>query len=178
MGESVVSDFMAGLIQFNSLPEQEARKSLLRCCGSRRWVCAMLENRPFSSETELLRHAARVWSELSREDFLEAFAHHPRIGGNDARLAKFAETKDWAQGEQSGAEKAPKDILASLAAGNAQYEQRFGYLFIVCATGKSAEEMLGLLRARLSNSPEPELKIAAAEQAKITTLRLKKLLAG
>jgi 2-oxo-4-hydroxy-4-carboxy-5-ureidoimidazoline decarboxylase len=150
--------------------------ALKRCCGSAGWVQGMLMRRPFKGEKDLFAAADQVWRKLSKADYLEAFAHHPRIGGKDALREKFAATRAWAQGEQAGAKAASEATIEALAAGNAQYERRFGYIFIVCATGKSADEMLALLQARLPNSPDQELALAAGEQAKITAIRLKKLL--
>lgn len=169
---------MAGLQALNALAAKQAREAFQRCCGSAGWVQGMLMRRPFKSEADLFSAADEVWQGLSKADFLEAFAHHPRIGGKDALRAKFAATRDWAEGEQSGASKASEDTLEALSQSNAQYEKRFGYIFIVCATGKSAGDILELLHARLSHSPDRELAIAAGEQAKITALRLKKLLEG
>ncbi|MBI3553051.1 MAG: 2-oxo-4-hydroxy-4-carboxy-5-ureidoimidazoline decarboxylase [Elusimicrobia bacterium] len=167
---------MAGLQSLNELPPKKAREAFLRCCGSAGWVQGMLMRRPFKTETDLFAAADEIWQRLSKADFLEAFARHPRIGGKDALRAKFAATLGWAQGEQAGAREASEEVLEALSQGNAQYEKRFGYIFIVCATGKSAAEMLALLHARLPHSPDKELAIAAGEQAKITALRLKKLL--
>jgi 2-oxo-4-hydroxy-4-carboxy-5-ureidoimidazoline decarboxylase len=166
---------MAGLDSLNGLSQDAAREAFLRCCGSKRWAQGMLLKRPFRDEAALIAAADEVWQALSKHDFLEAFSHHPRIGGKDALREKFAATRDWAQSEQAGASSASDDVLDSLADANAQYEKRFGYIFIVCATGKSAPQMLELLRARLGNNPEKDLAIAAGEQAKITALRLKKL---
>ncbi len=169
---------MAGLPSLNGLPQKEATEAFLRCCGSKRWAQGMAARRPFKDEAALLAAADEVWQALSKDDFLEAFSHHPRIGGKDALRARFAATRDWAQSEQAAAAQAAEDILEALAAGNAQYEKRFGYIFIVCATGKTAAQMLELLRARLGNAAEKELALAAGEQAKITALRLKKLAGG
>jgi 2-oxo-4-hydroxy-4-carboxy-5-ureidoimidazoline decarboxylase len=132
--------------------------------------------RPFSTEVGLLVAADVVWEDLDRADRLEAFAAHPRIGDLDALREKFAATSSWAAGEQSGVAGAPEETLRALAEGNRAYESKFGYIFIICATGKTAAEMLGLLRARLGNDPETELAVAAAEQAAITRLRLGRLL--
>lgn len=149
---------------------------LQRCCGAKRWVQGMLARRPFDSLGALHAAADAVWAEMTRDDYLEAFAHHPQIGENLAALReKFASTASWATSEQAGTAGANEDTLLALRDGNAAYHARFGYSFIVCATGKSAEEMLSLLRARLGNTPEHELGIAAAEQSKITHLRLEKL---
>ncbi len=167
---------MDGLPSLNALPAEAAVERLRRCCGSRRWAQAMADLRPFADAEDLFAVAKRVWEGLAPADWLEAFAAHPRIGGKDALREKFAATRAWARGEQAGAAQASEEVLAALERGNADYERRFGYIFIVCATGKSAAEMLELLRERLSHPPHKELKIAAAEQAKITQLRLRKLL--
>lgn len=132
----------------------------------------MLRERPFGSDTELFDAAERIWWSLSPPDWLEAFAQHPRIGepeGADPRTAR------WSGQEQSGAASASPEIRTALARANRQYETRFGYRFIVCATGLSAEELLRRLEQRLGNDPARELLLAAAEQAKITRLRLRKL---
>ena len=160
----------------NALATSEAEAELLRCCGSGRWVREMISRRPFESSEELFRITHKVWWSLSESDWKEAFTHHPKIGDIESLRKKFAGTAGWAAGEQAGAAGAPEETLKSLAEGNRLYEEKFGYIFIVCATGKSAEEMLSILRTRLPNSREAEIKIAAGEQAKITRLRLEKLL--
>ena len=152
----------------NSLSLAAARAALDRCCGARHWVDAMLAARPFVSDAELLATAERVWWGLGRADWLEAFAAHPRIGGGGAVTA-------WARREQAGADGAAEATLAALAQGNLTYEERFGHVFLISATGKTADEMLGALRGRLTNDPATELRVAADEQAKITRLRLDKL---
>ncbi len=167
---------MDGLRRLNRLPEPAAREALGRCCGSSRWVAGMLKARPFAGEEELFEAAESVWRSLDRADWLEAFAAHPRIGDKEAPRSRSASTRDWAGSEQSGASAASEETLEALASGNRRYERRFGHIFIVCAAGKSASEMLGLLEARLGNKPEAELALAAAEQAKITRLRLERLL--
>ncbi|HEY9723886.1 MAG TPA: 2-oxo-4-hydroxy-4-carboxy-5-ureidoimidazoline decarboxylase [Oscillatoriaceae cyanobacterium] len=164
------------LDELNALPEARLREALQRCCGAARWVDGMTARRPFASLATLVAAADEVESDLAREDWLEAFTHHPRIGDISSLRAKFADTKAWASSEQSGAASASEAVLEGLAEGNRVYEERFGYIFIVCATGKSATEMLALLQGRLSNPPEAEWRVAAAEQAKITRLRLEKLL--
>lgn len=165
------------LDQFNALSTDEVMKDLLRCCGSRRWAEQMAARRPFAGRAQLLAAADEVWRGADRADLMEAFSHHPKIGDMDGLRKKFAATADWASGEQSGVAHAGEDVLRGLADGNAAYEQKFGYLFIVCATGKTAPEMLALLRARLPNEPARELAVAGEEQRKITRLRLEKLLA-
>ncbi|HVJ19572.1 MAG TPA: 2-oxo-4-hydroxy-4-carboxy-5-ureidoimidazoline decarboxylase [Polyangiaceae bacterium] len=160
----------------NSLPAAEAEAALFRCCGSSRWVSSMLARRPFATREALLAAADEIWAGLGRADFLEAFSHHPAIGADIAELRKrFAATSAWSSEEQAGAAEADEATLAALRAGNLSYAARFGYIFIVCASGKSAREMLALLEQRLQNAPQIELGVAAAEQAKITKLRLEKL---
>jgi 2-oxo-4-hydroxy-4-carboxy-5-ureidoimidazoline decarboxylase len=162
--------------ELNGLPDAAARAELLRCCGSAHWASGMLHRRPFADRAAVIAAAGAAWAETGENDRLEAFAHHPRIGGKDALRAKFAATKAWAQGEQAAVAAADEATLDALEKGNADYESRFGFIFIVCATGKSAAEMLALLNDRLPNDRASELRIAAGEQAKITTIRLEKLL--
>jgi allantoicase len=160
----------------NAMSVDDARAALLRCCGATRWAGWMLAQRPFASTEALLKAAAGVWGEMQRSDFLEAFAHHPEIGGDvEALAARFPATASWSTSEQSGVAGAGRETLEALRDGNAEYTARFGHVFLVCATGKTAAEMLALLRARLANDPETELRVAAAEQAKITRIRLEKL---
>ncbi len=151
------------------------REALAKCCAATAWVDAMLQGIPFASDAELETSAARIWNKLTREDWLEAFAAHPKIGDLNSLRAKYASTQQWAAGEQSGVGAADDHVLSKLAEHNRIYEERFGYLFIVCATGKTAEEMLQLLLERQQNAPDQELLNAAAEQLKITLLRLRKL---
>jgi 2-oxo-4-hydroxy-4-carboxy-5-ureidoimidazoline decarboxylase len=169
---------MDALSRLNEWPVGEAREELRRCCGASRWVDAMTTRRPFRDREALLVVADEVWWGLEESDWREAFAHHPKIGDADALRSRFASTRQWAAGEQAGAGTATEETLIALAAGNRAYEHRFGYIFIVCASGKSADEMLSLLRARLPNDPRDEIRIAAAEQARITRIRLEKLLAS
>lgn len=164
------------LAEFNVLPPSKAEEELLRCCGCRRWAQAVASKRPFSSREALIAEADREWSRTSREEWLEAMSHHPRIGGKDALRARFAATQQWSQGEQASVAQADERTLEELARGNAEYEAKNGFIFIVCATGKSAAEMLALLKQRLPNTTEQELAIAAGEQAKITRIRLEKLI--
>jgi 2-oxo-4-hydroxy-4-carboxy-5-ureidoimidazoline decarboxylase len=145
----------------------EARMLLAGCCGATRWVDAMLARRPFRSLTALVESADSIWRGLSESDWREAFGHHPKIG--DTRAG------GQAMREQSGVVSAPEAIVRELVIANRLYESRFGYIFIICATGKSAESMLEALRDRLGNEPQAEIQIAAEEQLKITLLRLKGL---
>lgn len=164
------------LEELNALEEPKAVEALMKCCGSARWAMAVARRRPFSSLEALRQEADAAWRRCGEADWLEAFSHHPRIGGKDALRAKFAATRSWSEGEQASVSKASEAVLEALAAGNDAYEKKFGRVFLVCATGKSAEEMLSLLEARLPNDARVELEIAAGEQAKITRIRLDKLL--
>ncbi len=160
----------------DSASAETAHEMLLRCCGSRRWVSGMLDRRPFGSARALRVAAGEVWSGLARADYLEAFACHPPIGGDLAELrAKFAPTLAWSSAEQSGVRGADESTLLELGTANRAYAERFGFTFIICATGKGAREMLDALRTRLANDPAVELLQAAAEQAQITLRRLEKL---
>ena len=161
------------LNELNRLPEAAAREAFERCCGAAGWVRAMVAARPFGSAMELLEAAECAAESLGREGWLEAFAHHPKIGDVEALRTRFASSGAWA-----GAASASEATLRSLADGNREYEARFGYIFVVCATGMRADEMLASLRSRLRNDPEHEMSIAADEQRRITRLRLEKLLAG
>jgi 2-oxo-4-hydroxy-4-carboxy-5-ureidoimidazoline decarboxylase len=162
--------------ELNILPEEELKQALTNCCGSSSWVNKMLTVFPIDDLVELLEDAEEKWYECTEADWLEAFTHHPKIGDIESLQKKFASTATWAAGEQSGANAASQQVLLNLAKGNDDYEQKFGFIFIVCATGKSAEQMLQLLQQRLPNNKEDELKIAMDEQNKITKLRLEKLL--
>jgi OHCU decarboxylase len=157
-------------------PVEEARAALLACCGSTRWAAEVSALRPFWDTGQLLNIAGRVWRELGAEDWLEAFRAHPKIGESKAAADTGEEARRWAEGEQARARDAAAETLAALAEANREYEERFGFIFIVCATGRSADEMLADLRARSGNDPETELRVAAAEQWRITELRLKKFL--
>jgi 2-oxo-4-hydroxy-4-carboxy-5-ureidoimidazoline decarboxylase len=167
---------LASWAWLDALPAGEARAALLRCCGSARWVDGMLARRPFGSDAGLAVAARDVWALLGREDWLEAFSHHPAIGGDLAALqARFAPTRAWSSAEQAGVASADQATLVALAAGNRSYRERFGYTFIICASGKSASEMLLALEERLEHNADTELRVAAAEHEQITGLRLQKL---
>ncbi len=167
---------MENLEKLNNLSKEEAKSELLKCCGSEKWSEKVAEGRPYSSKELLFNYSDKVWSEASNEDIFEAFSHHPKIGDLESLTKKFSSTKDWASGEQSGVNVATQEVLQALATGNLAYEEKFGYIFIVCATGKSASEMFSILQERLKNEPETEIKVAANEQNKITHIRLEKLL--
>jgi allantoicase len=162
-----------GLQKLNALPDTEAIAAFKRCCGSTRWATAMAKERPYEDVSALLRIGERVWWAQSTKDHLEAFAAHPRIGEQ-----KTPTTGDstWSKSEQQGAAGASSTTLDALAEANKAYESQLGFIFIVCASGRSAESMLADIRARLANSREVEVRTAAEEQAKITRLRLAKLI--
>jgi 2-oxo-4-hydroxy-4-carboxy-5-ureidoimidazoline decarboxylase len=164
--------------ELDRLPTDQTQQALERCCGARAWVERMCAARPFGSRDALFAAAERIWRSLSASEWREAFAHHPRIGDVDSLRKRFASTAGWAAAEQSGAAAASEATLSALAEGNRAYEEKFGYIFIVCATGKSADQMLALLEARLPNDPEREIENAAEEQMKITRIRIEKLLGG
>ena len=162
--------------RFNKLTPAQASKALLDCCGSRAWVAAMMARRPYGSESDFFVAADAIWSGLSQRDWLEAFRHHPPIGAGKAAARQSAEAKRLSAGEQSVAQQASAGTLAEMAEANFEYQSKFGYVFLICATGKSAEEILAGLRKRMANNSRAELQIAAEEQRKITRLRLEKLL--
>jgi len=168
------------LNELNGLSGEAASRELLRCCGSRRWAREMAAARPFASVDAMTAAADSIWSSLDLADRLEAFAAHPKIGAGGARAADGSGgaggDADWSAAEQAGTASASADVLARLAEANREYEARFGFIFIVCATGKSAEEMLDFVQRRLDNDPLIESRIAADEQRKITRLRIAKLL--
>lgn len=166
---------MDALTWLNAASAEDARAAFSRCCGASAWIEAMVAGRPHASAESLHDRARAAWRQLTEGDWLEAFSHHPRIGDLEAMRSRFAGT--WSAGEQGAAAGAGEATLRALVEGNRAYEERFGHIFIVCATGRSAEEMLAMLRARLGNAPPAELRIAASEQEKITALRLDKLLA-
>jgi 2-oxo-4-hydroxy-4-carboxy-5-ureidoimidazoline decarboxylase len=149
-----------------------ARQLLARACGSSRWVEQMMDRRPFGSRAALLAAARTVWDGLDERDCREAFTHHPKIGDREALRARFPATHELSSREQAGVEGAADAVLDALADGNRRYEERFGYIFIVCASGLGADEMLSMLQARLEHDPAREMLTAAAEQGKITALRL------
>lgn len=164
-----------GLARLNALSAEAAREELLKCCGSRRWAAAVAARRPFDSIEGLEATAREAWSSLEPSDRLEAFAAHPEIG---AEREGHDPTRAWSRREQSAVEAAGAETRAELDAGQRAYRERFGYIFLIRATGRSAEEMLSALRARLGNAPEDELAVASDEQWQITRIRLSRLLAS
>ncbi|MEZ5001605.1 MAG: 2-oxo-4-hydroxy-4-carboxy-5-ureidoimidazoline decarboxylase [Chitinophagales bacterium] len=165
------------LSEFNQLSEEAAYQALQKCCVASNWINKMLAERPFQSENELVKNAAKIWYEqCSESDYKEAFTGHPKIGDVSSLQQKFSETKDWAGKEQGNMVSANEATIQELALLNSKYEQRFGYIFIVSATGKSALEMLQLIRERMAHDATTELAIAMGEQHKITNIRLAKLI--
>lgn len=163
----------------NALDDDAAARELLRCCGSSRWARTMAAARPLAGAEATATAADTIWSSLDRADWLEAFAAHAKIGetsGSGASGGSGAGRSGWAQQEQAGVAGAAEQTRRRLADANRDYEARFGYIFIVCATGKTAEEVLALLERRLRHDADEELRIAAEEQRKIMQLRLRKLL--
>jgi 2-oxo-4-hydroxy-4-carboxy-5-ureidoimidazoline decarboxylase len=161
--------------EFDHLDHDRKRELLTQCCGSSVWVEKMIQSPWAEDLVDLEVIAEENWWECSTEDWKEAFEHHPKIGDINSLKKKFANTAAWAANEQSGVNAAADDIILALAKGNEAYEKKFGFIFIVCATGKSAGEMLELLQTRLPNDIEDEIEIAAEEQLKITKIRLAKL---
>ena len=158
------------LEELNALPVDEARRVLEGCCGSQRWSAAVASRRPFESRDRLLTIADEEWRALKYHDWIEAFSHHPRIGDRAAT--------GTAKSEQSGTANAPAPMLRELERLNRLYEEKFGFVFLIFASGKSAEEMLDALEKRIWNSREVEMRSAVDEQAKITRVRLEKLLSS
>lgn len=164
------------LASLNSLSPGRAEEEFLKCCGSKNWAQQMVAARPYPGLNELITKANRVWWSLQPADWREAFHSHPKIGEKEAAAQTALAAQQWSEDEQSGIRDSAQQTSAALAELNRSYEEKFGFIFIVCASGKSSEEMLAILRNRLGNSPDTELRNAAAEQAKITQLRLGKLL--
>jgi 2-oxo-4-hydroxy-4-carboxy-5-ureidoimidazoline decarboxylase len=164
-----------GLARLNALSPEEAADELRDCCGSSRWVSAMLAGRPFASVVALISAARDAWQGTGPADWDEAFAHHPRIGERRAAAAVSAQARDWSAGEQGAAISSDAATRTELAEAVASYERRFGRIYMVCASGLSAGELLADIGARLRNDPEHERRVAMREQGKITALRLRKL---
>jgi 2-oxo-4-hydroxy-4-carboxy-5-ureidoimidazoline decarboxylase len=165
------------LDDLNNQTVAQAQHTFLQCCTSSVWVERMAEARPFKDEETLKKSANMIWQSLEETDFLEAFEGHPKIGDVNSLRAKYANTKELAGNEQGLVKQASENVLELLAQGNSDYEQKFGFIFIVCATGKSAQEMSDLLQARLPNTKDQEFVNAAEEQRKIFQIRLDKALA-
>jgi len=164
------------LEQLNKATQAMAEAHFRDCCGSLMWARMMAEACPFADVASLLEKAEQIWQNLEAQDWLEAFAAHPKIGTRQAAPKQLAQSAEWSHNEQSGTQTATDSLRTELEKANRLYEEKFGFIFIVCATGKSAVEMLDLCRRRLKNNADSELRIAADEQRKITEIRLKKLL--
>ena len=165
-----------GIEQLNQAAKEKAESEFLNCCGSQTWARLMIEARPFADVAALIKQAGQIWQNLETQDWLEAFAAHPKIGARKAVLQQSAQSAEWSQSEQSGTQTAADSLRDELEKANRLYEEKFGFIFIVCATGKSAAEMLDLCCRRVNNDADSEIRIAADEQRKITEIRLKKLL--
>ncbi len=163
------------ITEFNQLSSEQAEQYLRDCCSATKWVSALVKARPFNHLPELKQTADKIWKSMQEADFLQAFDGHPQIGDVASLKKKYASTEKLASGEQSSVKQASDNLLQKLAKGNQDYLQKFGFIFIVCASGKTAEEMLDLLLARLPNSRDQELANAAEEQRKIFQLRINKL---
>jgi OHCU decarboxylase len=164
------------LAWLNTLPADEVESVFRDCCGSSEWARRLTASRPFPLLETLFEAADRIWLSLANADWLEAFASHPKIGSTGAAAGQQERSADWSGDEQAGVAAAETGVRDDLAEVNRLYEERFGFIFIVCATGKTGGEMLAICRARLGNSAETEICLAAEEQRKITAIRLNKLL--
>ena len=167
---------LSSLEKLNQMTRAQAAKALYDCCGSKRWVAQVLDRRPFGDASHFRDAAEEAWSKLGRKDWLAAFHSHPAIGGKKAAAKQTTTARNWSTGEQSVAKQASPETSSVLAEANRAYETTFGHVFLICATGKSSEEILKALQERLGHEPEVESRVAAGEQKKITRLRLEKLL--
>jgi OHCU decarboxylase len=165
------------LQSWNAVDAAAAIEAMISCCGARRWAEAMVARRPIPGIVELSMAADEEWARMRETDWMEAFACHPRIGGRKAQYAS-ARSSAWSSQEQASTQTAAERVLAELATGNEKYEERFGFTYIVCATGKSAEEMLDILNRRVASDRATELREAAEQQRQITQIRLGKWLIG
>jgi 2-oxo-4-hydroxy-4-carboxy-5-ureidoimidazoline decarboxylase len=168
----------AVLERWNALPAEEAAQEILSCCGSRTWAAEVAAQRPFADEVALFAAASNCWRSLPESDWLEAFRSHPRIGEKHAEKTTTAVSAAWSKAEQSQMNDADAAVLSRMQEGHRAYEERFGRIFIVCATGKQPAEMLQILEQRLRNDPASEWVVSAAQQEQITQLRLRKWLAS
>jgi 2-oxo-4-hydroxy-4-carboxy-5-ureidoimidazoline decarboxylase len=166
------------LARWNDLSAEEAAREILPCCGSNAWAAAMASQRPMENDGALLAASDDIWRRLGESDWLEAFRSHPRIGESRTEKPVTAQSSAWSEQEQQKAAAADDAVKTALKWGNREYEQKFGRIFIVCATGKSATEILEILRHRLHNDDATELKQAAEQQRQIMQIRLKKWIAG
>jgi allantoicase len=171
-------DQLKGLEQINNLPAAAARKALLDCCGSITWADQIISQRPFTTDAKLFESAEKIWAQLDPKEWLRAIRQHPPIGSKRRNSKQSGTARKWSTGEQSAAQTSSPETLAVLHAANQAYHATFGYVFLICATGKSGDEILQSLRQRLANDPDRELRVAADEMRKIIRLRLEKLLSS
>ena len=167
---------IVSVAQFDRMADADATSALTACCGSSTWVATMMSRRPFRSRGACLAASDSAFETLQAPDWLEAFSHHPRIGERQAAASVSATAAAWSASEQSNAAPSGAEVNAELAAANAAYEARFGFIFIICARGRGTDEILAALRARMHNEADAEIAIAAREQQQITHLRLEALL--
>jgi OHCU decarboxylase len=163
------------LDELNALPQSEAEELFRSACGASSWIIEMARGRPYESVDHLLAKADEAWASTGPDDWYEAFSHHPRIGEHQSAAEQDARAKGWSEKEQSQLKGASSNVFDQMSLVNRAYEEKFGFIYIVSAAGKSGDDLLELARERLRNDTDTELRIAAAEQAKITRLRLKKL---
>ncbi len=164
------------IAQLDTMPETEAAFKLATCCGSSKWVAEMVRRRPYHTRDHLLSAAEQVADLMDTSDWQEAFAHHPRIGERQSRASVSQVAANWSAGEQSAVSRVSGAVRDTLTAANMEYERKHGFIFIISAQGRDADEILSALLARLDNTTEEEMAIAAQEQRKITRLRLEKLI--
>ena len=162
--------------ELNALRAADCAEMLAACCGSSRWVSGLVSHRPFASLEELRRIGDEIWWSLDAHDWLEAFSHHPRIGGTRSLSPQSERASSWSAAEQAAVTTAAAAARTELAAINDEYEAKFGFIYIVCASGRSADELLEIARGRLGNDRDTELRVAAEEQRQITNLSLGKLI--
>jgi OHCU decarboxylase len=172
------ADGLTGIARLNQMSRKQAAAVLFDCCGSKNWVELVLAHRPFADNSALLDSAEEAFETLGRKDWLTIFRSHPAIGVKKAAAKQTATAREWSAGEQAVAQKAAPETLAVLGAANEAYEATFGHVFLICATGKSSEQILTSLQQRLGHDAETEMRIAGEEQRKITRLRLEKHLAS
>jgi 2-oxo-4-hydroxy-4-carboxy-5-ureidoimidazoline decarboxylase len=166
----------APLARWNALAPEQAAEEILPCCGSHAWAKDIAALRPYEDVSALLASSDRIWRRLPVADWMEAFRSHPRIGETRSQRYSSARSAQWSKQEQSRAAESPESLKLALAEGNREYEKRFGRIFIICATGKSAAEILQQLQHRLNNDEASELQEAAEQQRQIIQIRVKKWL--
>jgi OHCU decarboxylase len=169
---------MLSIQNINDMSDAQLWVELSKCCGSKTWIKLMLENHPYTNIEDLYLKASHLWFSVDTNDCLEAYSHHPQIGDMDSLKKKFGTTANWSGKEQAGVNTASEDVLKELKLLNEEYYSKNGFVFLICATGKSAEEMLISLKERIVHTRDQELKIAAQEQNKIIKIRLEKWING